>query len=103
MTNRIHPTICSPKRCLLNSLLLLLVIVGAQFIVLTHSHDSLHHNADALCKVCISGEHLSHAITGVAAAGLISAIEFFHAGWNIHTYPKLSFTHALARAPPAGF
>lgn len=90
----------SLKVRILNSALLLLVILSAQFIVLTHTHDPLHHNADVVCKVCVSGDHLGHGLVHAAgnyaiAVGLVSP-----SGFVTLSHPIVFFTHALARAPP---
>jgi hypothetical protein len=87
----------------LNSILLVFVILGAQFVVLTHTHDSEHHNVDALCKVCINGEHLGHALVNSGNAGVPKVKEFFRLDDIASVFPILFFTHALARAPPGNF
>ena len=99
MTNITRPTTVR----VLHSLLLVFVILWAQYIVLTHEHDSPHSHADKLCKICVSGEHLGHALAHSAQAGINPIKEFFLAGLIVHAYPVLFFTHALARAPPTGF
>ena len=97
MTNRIRPN----KVNLLYNFLLVVALLGAQFVVLTHTHDSLHNTTDALCKVCISGEHLGQALTGAVPAGINILKGFFITGWIVRIYPDLFFIRALARAPPA--
>ena len=84
-------------------LLLVLMVLGAQFVVLTHTHDAAHLAPDMLCKVCISGEHLGHALTASDEAGIPSLAQFFHLDFIRQDYHALFFTHALARAPPANF
>ena len=85
----------------LNSLLLVLVILGAQFVVLTHTHDSSHHSADSLCKVCVSGEHSGNALIGSPPGQVQSITEFFLPRFVTQVYLRLFSTQALARAPPA--
>ena len=86
-----------------NILLLVSVILVSQYAVLTHSHDSLKNNADAICKVCISGEHLSHLLLCSGSPEISLPENFFLAGSIEHSHPVLIFIHAFARAPPAGF
>ncbi|WP_455204517.1 hypothetical protein [Kaarinaea lacus] len=88
---------------ILNSLLLVGVILSAQFVVLTHKHDSLQHNADALCKVCISGEHLGHGLATITYARIAVEKASFFDNIIIQFYPSFNFTHSLARAPPIRF
>lgn len=85
---------------ILSSLLLVCAILSAQLVALTHTHDSLHHNTDSLCKVCISGDQLGHGLATVTNAGIAVVKESFSDSVIIQFYPSFNFTHSLARAPP---
>jgi len=85
------------------SAMLVVALLFAQYIVFSHTHDSLHHNTDALCKICISGEHLGHGLASASDVGVPSIKEFFLVGSATKVYINLFFTCALARAPPAFF
>jgi hypothetical protein len=99
MSKRYHPN----TPLIVNYLLLGLLILGAQFVVLTHTHDAAHPSVDVLCKVCISGEHLGHALIASGRIGTSPLTQFFHLDFISDDYVVSFFTHALARAPPGNF
>lgn len=44
-------------------LALVLALVLAQWLVLTHVHTQKSGTPDSLCSVCLVGEHLGHAVS----------------------------------------
>ena len=81
-------------------LVLVLALLLAQWLVLTHVHVQKSGSPDSLCSVCLAGEHLGHAVSNsplLLTSPLIPQADFVVFVNVVRQTIRLAFH---SRAPP---
>ena len=84
-------------------LMLVLGLLLAQWLVITHIHEHAGNTYDSLCAICVTGEHFSHVLNN---SPLIITPQFFQQ-FNLYISNDAVLQQSVlafhSRAPPSFF